>query len=179
MAFLVRRWGVPVISVSFASGLQLTGAVEQTAGWVLIGVAAVVAVAYVIVERRVETTVDDHWDCLKAQLVKVNAVRTWLALHDAQERLMPLDEDRVFQWASATFDLICKDFPNDADAFMGGDLVSRGYSFFATAYMDYLHAHNRSGYLEDRAAKVRGILAERAKASSHHSPPAHMPQPDR
>jgi hypothetical protein len=55
MALVFRRWGVPVISVAFTTGLQLSNVVQETVGWVLIAVAAVAACVYVYFERRTET----------------------------------------------------------------------------------------------------------------------------
>lgn len=49
-----RRWLAPMISVVFASGLQLSGAVQQTLGWTFMGLAVVLSCAYVIIERRTE-----------------------------------------------------------------------------------------------------------------------------
>jgi len=44
-----------VISLAFTTGLQLSNAVQESVGWVLIGLAAVGACVYVFFERRTET----------------------------------------------------------------------------------------------------------------------------
>jgi len=54
MALAFRRWGPPVISLVFATGLQLSDAVQESIGWVLIGVSLLLAFVYVLVERRTE-----------------------------------------------------------------------------------------------------------------------------
>jgi hypothetical protein len=51
-----RRWGPPLISVVFASGLQLSNAIQEDAGWALIVLACVLAALYIWIERRVEAT---------------------------------------------------------------------------------------------------------------------------
>lgn len=43
------------MGVLFASGLQLTEAVQHTLGWLLVGLSVLLAVAYILVERRMES----------------------------------------------------------------------------------------------------------------------------
>jgi hypothetical protein len=95
---------------------------------------------------------------LKARLAEVDGVRTWLNLREDPDERLPLDEDRVFQWAKKTYGLIQREFPADADAFMGKSDAPLGSPYFATAYALRREQMGRDGYLESRADMVREIL---------------------
>lgn len=95
---------------------------------------------------------------LEAQLREVDAVRTWLALREDQDARLPLADDRVFQWAKKTYEVIQEAAPAEADAFMGQNHASLGSAYFATAYALRTEQTGRSEYLETRADIVREIL---------------------
>jgi transcriptional regulator with XRE-family HTH domain len=52
---------------------------------------------------------------------------------DDPDRKLPLADDRVYQWAKDTFDLLRADFPEEADAFMGDEDAALGGAHFGTA----------------------------------------------
>lgn len=97
-------------------------------------------------------------EALKRQLAEVDSVRTWLNLRENPDERLPLDEDRVFQWAKETYGLIQKEFPTEADAFMGQSHAPLGSPYFATAYALRSGHTGRSEYLESRTNMVREIL---------------------
>jgi hypothetical protein len=103
-------------------------------------------------------TKGDPVEELKAQLAEVGNLRTWLLLRDNPDAPLPFDEDRVFQWAKKSYKLIQKEFPVEADAFMGERDASLGSAHFATAYAFRRDLMGRSEYLESRADIVRRIL---------------------
>jgi hypothetical protein len=169
----VPGWLPGLLSLTFTTGLQLSGVTQPSLGYALIAVSVVMAIAGEMLSRYPRRK--DRWRLLESQLAKVSEVRTWLASHDEPDRSIPLDEDRVFQWAKRTYELISVGFPLYPDVFMGGDHVPFGPSFFANAYMDYLHALGRRDYLEDRAEIVRSILSNRGGTPSFLDKSASVP----
>ncbi len=113
--------------------------------------------------RRGEQASDagDSVDDLKCQLAAVDSVRVWLSLRDDPDDRLPLDEDRVFLWAKATFELLAAEFPEAADKFMGERDAPLGSPYFATAYVLRRNQMGRGEYLESRAATVRRTLEAR------------------
>ncbi|HEV2858934.1 MAG TPA: hypothetical protein VGW80_11095 [Solirubrobacterales bacterium] len=96
---------------------------------------------------------------LRGQLAAVDGVRVWLSLRDDPDERLPLDDDRVFEWAKETFKLLASEYPDAADTFMGKGDAPLGSPYFATAYVLRRDQMGRSEYLESRAAMVRRILA--------------------
>lgn len=151
--------------VSVAATLATTAAavleVLPQAAWIVLLVLAValgvVALAIHVREGRPPAETDPREE-LKAQLAEVDSVRTWLNLREDPDERLPLDDDRVFQWAKKTYALIQKEFPAEADAFMGERDAPLGSPYFATAYALRREQMGRSGYLESRADMVRRIL---------------------
>jgi hypothetical protein len=97
-------------------------------------------------------------EALKRQLAEVDSVRTWLNFREDPDERLPLDDDRVFQWAKQTYKLIQKEFSAESDTFMGQSHAPLGSPYFATAYALRSEQTGRSEYLESRANMVREIL---------------------
>lgn len=156
--------------------LALGVVIAKPVGWALVAI-SLLALAIEGVRayrRRGQSETPDRWQCLQAQLVKLDGVRTWLALQEDQERSMPLEEDRVFQWAKETYELIGDDFPEAADQFMGGDLVTLGSPYFALAYSEQRNEQGRSDYLEGRAAMVKAIIKARHSDTAQQLASGHV-----
>jgi hypothetical protein len=95
---------------------------------------------------------------LEAQLREVDGVRTWLGLREDPDQPLPLAEDRLFQWAKKTYEVIGEAAPAEADAFMGRNHAPLGSAYFATAYALRTEQTGRREFLETRANIVREIL---------------------
>jgi hypothetical protein len=129
-----------------------------------------VALILIVLAIRVLTFALSHWrtggntlprdprEELKEQLAEVDGVRTWLSLREDPDEQLPLDDDPVFQWAKKTYKLIQREFPVEADVFMGRSYAPLGSAYFATAYALRWQQMGRSEYLESRADMVREIL---------------------
>src|SRR4051794_2824448 len=72
----------------------------------ILGVALLVVAA--VVWRRGDRSASpaDPISDLKGQLAAVDGVRVWLSLREDPDERLPLDDDRVFQWAKETFKLL-------------------------------------------------------------------------
>jgi hypothetical protein len=108
----------------------------------------------------------DRWEQLRRRLAEVDRLRTWLILSEEPDRKLPFDDDRVYQWAKVTFNLLRTEFPEEADAFMGEDDASLGGAHFGTAYALRRGTMGRTAYLESRAAILRAILRDRPSTAS-------------
>lgn len=135
--------------------------VLPSGGWiVLLAVSLGIFVGAVVLHfREARQTANGHpIDELKQRLAEVDGLRTWLNLREDPDERLPLPEDRIFQWAKKTHKLMQREFPADADAFMGETDAPLGSAYFATAYVLRRDQMSRSGYLESRAKMVREIL---------------------
>ncbi|HEX7246273.1 MAG TPA: hypothetical protein VF245_11995 [Solirubrobacterales bacterium] len=154
-------WGIASIAVTLATAAAAVLEVLPQGAWIMLLVLAaalgVLAVATYIREGRASPEMDPLEE-LKAQLAAVDNVRTWLSLREDPDERLPLDDDRVFQWAKKTYRLIQREFPAEADTFMGRRDAPLGSAYFATAYALRREQMGRDGYLESRADMVRGIL---------------------
>jgi hypothetical protein len=156
--------GIGSIAVTLATTAAVVLDLLPPLGWIVLLALAValgvVAVATYVREGRSSSQVTkiDPREELKAQLAEVDSVRIWLSLREDPDERLPLDQDRVFQWAKQTYRLIQKEFPADADAFMGHRDAPLGSAYFATAYALRREQMGRDGYLESRADMVREIL---------------------
>lgn len=137
-----------VVPLGIGIGLMVLGAVLMVAG----------AVIWRRGEPQPPKPAPDPRNELKAALSEVDSVRTWLNLREDPNARLPLDEDRVFQWAKKTYQIIASKYPEDADAFMGESDAELGSPYFALAYGIRRGEMGRDGYLESRAAIVREIL---------------------
>lgn len=163
---VVRRPSSAALEIaSIAVALATTAAAALEAlprvawiGLLVVGVALGFVALRVHFRDRHSTPVPDPRDGLKAQLAEVDSVRTWLNLRDDPEERLSLDEDRVFQWAKKTYALIQKEFPAEADTFMGEADAPLGSAHFATAYVLRREQMGRDGYLESRAGMLRRLL---------------------
>lgn len=153
--------GITSVAVTLATTAAAVLEVLPPIAWIVLLVLGVglgvLAIGIHLGEGRMSPEVDPG-DQLKARLAEVDAVRTWLNLREDPDERLPLEEDRVFQWAKKTHGLIQKEFPAEADAFMGESHAPLGSPYFATAYGLRTEHTGRSEYLETRANMIREIL---------------------
>jgi hypothetical protein len=160
-AWMLGITGIGVTLVTSAA--EALGLLSRHAWFALlcVGVAMILIGAIVeILHLRGGRTPAKHTarEDLEAQLREVDGVRTWLALREDPDQPLPLAEDRVFQWAKKTHEVIGEAAPAEADAFMGPNHAPLGSPYFAMAYSLRTEQTGRMEYLETRAEIVRSIL---------------------
>ncbi|MGC1852278.1 MAG: hypothetical protein WA687_07555 [Solirubrobacterales bacterium] len=153
--------GIVSVALTLATSAAAILELLPRAAWIgllVLGVALGV-LAGIIHVRDGRASPESHpGEELKRQLAEVDRVRIWLNLREEPDERLPLNDDRVFQWAKETYRLILKEFPAEADTFMGENHAPLGSAYFATAYALRSGQTGRSEYLESRASMVRDIL---------------------
>lgn len=153
--------GIVSVAVTLATTAAAVLELLPRVAWIallVLGVALGVLAGVIHVREGHSSPESDPREELKKQLAEVDGVRTWLGLREDPGEQLPLDDDRVFQWAKKTYGLIQKEFPAEADTFMGENHAPLGSAYFATAYALRSEQTGRSEYLESRASMVREIL---------------------
>jgi hypothetical protein len=154
--------GIASIAVTLATSAAAVLELLPRIVWIVLLVAGIGGIVWAAIlyfrDRKPRPGDAEGREDLKAQLRAVDALRTWLTLLDDPDKVLPLEEDRVFGWAKKTYKVIEETAPAEADDFMGRSDAPLGSSHFATAYTLRIGQSGRGDYLETRADILRQIL---------------------